>query len=125
VGCGFPTPCSQRAAMPAVRAFFGFFSGFRRVGCDFGLIPHGWVAPAKNALFAGKMTAVAVLQHNRRHELKKKNPIVKVSFQYRGTEAQFRTFLESLVRSYVAVSYSDTNAKEESVASVEKEHQSK
>jgi len=57
--------------------------------------------------------------------LKKKNPIVKVSFQYRGTEAQFRTFLESLVRSYVAVSYSDTNAKEESVASVEKEHQSK
>lgn len=57
--------------------------------------------------------------------MKKKNPIVKVSFQYTGTETQFRTFLESLVRSYVAVSYSDTNANEESVASVEKETQSK
>lgn len=55
----------------------------------------------------------------------KKNPIVCVRFQYAGTETQFRTFLEALVRSYVTVSYSDTNANDESVASVEKENQSK
>ena len=125
MGCDFSTPCSQRAAMPTVGAFFGFFSGSHRVGCNTGLYPHGWVAQAKSALFAGKMTAVAVLQHNRRYKLKKKNPIVKVRFQYTGTETQFRTFLESLVQSYVAVSYSDTNVREESVASVEKENQSK
>ena len=51
----------------------------------------------------------------------KKNPIIQVLWEYTGTEESFRAFLESLVRGYVTVSYSDAKTEGGFVAPVEKE----
>lgn len=51
----------------------------------------------------------------------KKNPIIQVRWEYTGTEESFREFLESLVRGYVTVSYSDAKTEGGFVSPVEKE----
>lgn len=51
----------------------------------------------------------------------KKNPIVKVTYQYDGTATDFKAFLEALVRSYLASGYSDIKTEEKFMDKVEKE----
>lgn len=50
----------------------------------------------------------------------RKNPIVKVTYDYVGTAAEFKTFLEALVRSYLASGYSDIKTEEKFMDKVEK-----
>lgn len=51
----------------------------------------------------------------------KKNPIVKVTYDYVGTAADFKTFLEALIHSYLASGYSDIKVEGGFMDKVEKE----
>lgn len=51
----------------------------------------------------------------------RKNPIVKVSYNYVGTAAEFKIFLEALIRSYLASGYSDVKVEGGFMDKVEKE----
>lgn len=50
----------------------------------------------------------------------KKNPIVKVKYDYVGTTIDFKSFLQTLVRSYLESGYSDIKVEGGFMEKVEK-----